>query len=361
MNKTLRSPQTVYTFAMWLVTLVFAGFLIGLGDKIIDDLRIAKEPPTLEDFADPGALRSARARIAGAQAGEPALDNEAAQASARSNQARTAYESAKSSFDAWIATRRATGDAARDPEVLSRTNDVVQLRTEQERRQQAVLDVQRRRAQQQQALAEARRDEARLLQAGRPAFEQAVRWRDLAVFGVRLAFTLPLLLIAAWFVARKRGSRYWPLMRGFVIAAAFAFFFELVPYLPSYGGYVRYAVGIVITLVAGQYGIRWMQGYLQRRQEEELRSETDRRAHLDNEQALLKMKSDLCPGCERPILTTGDIKPNFCCHCGLKLFDTCGTCQVRKNAYFKHCMVCGALAHPPLPAEAPAQAVPRTG
>ena len=344
MNKTLRSPQTIYNAAMWLVTLVFAGFLIGLGDKIIEDLRIAKEPPTLEDFADRAALRATRDRITQAQTAERALDSEATLATSASNQARTAYESAKSSFDAWIATRRATGDAASDPQVVSRTNEVVQLRSEQERRQQSVLDVQRRRALQQEAISDAQREEAGLLQSGEAAYERAVRSRDLTVFGVRLAFTLPLLAIAAWFVAKSRTSRYWPLMRGFVIAAAFAFFFELVPYLPSYGGYVRYAVGILITLVAGHYGIRWMQRYLQRRQEEERRSETDRRAHLNNEQALLKMKSDLCPGCERPIMTTGDVKPNFCCHCGLKLFDTCATCQVRKNAYFKHCMACGSLA-----------------
>ena len=57
---------------MWLVTMVIAGFLIGLGGKIIDELRIAQEPPALEDFADRSALAVAHDRIATAQKSEHA-------------------------------------------------------------------------------------------------------------------------------------------------------------------------------------------------------------------------------------------------------------------------------------------------
>ena len=78
---------------------------------------------------------------------------------------------------------------------------------------------------QQQALQDDQREVDRLLDAGTTAYQRALRARELTVFGVRLAFTLPLLLLAAWCVAKQRASRYWPLLRGFVIAAAFAFFF----------------------------------------------------------------------------------------------------------------------------------------
>jgi heme/copper-type cytochrome/quinol oxidase subunit 4 len=187
--------------------------------------------------------------------------------------------------------------------------------------------------------------EAALRETAQPAYERAQFATEMRVFGIRLALTLPLLLVAWWLVRRKRASAWWPLLRGVVLFALIAFFVELVPYLPSYGGYVRSIVGVVACIAIGRWGIGWMQHYVARREAAERQSEVIRREALRGDDAIKKMSLGMCPGCERPIATaasSGSTAPaNFCVHCGLTLFNQCGSCGTRKNAFFTFCPSCG--------------------
>ena len=342
MLKSLRVPERLFQIAMWLVSFFFATFLIGLGGKIVGDLPGVDRRLTLEQFLDPAQVvrhRTVRDSLGRLQ---PGLVAARERAQLRLTAAANTYRNARATFDNWIAARTATTDPSQDPEVVQRTHELDAIKSAERTAQAEVerLDAELLRASQ--ATDEEQRSYAALEEAARGQYDAARFRQELRVFAIRLALTLPLLLLAAWLVMRKRKSQYWPLARGFVLFALFAFFVELVPYLPSYGGYVRYGVGVIASALVGVYVIRAMQRYVARRAEVERQTESERRRALPSEEAIKKISAGVCPGCERAIAGSGSGAPaNFCVHCGMTLFDACTACGTRKNAFFHYCPACG--------------------
>lgn len=344
MIKGVRVPERVYRGVLWVVSIVFAGFIIGLGNLVIGDLPIVEGQVYTAPAEETPAVRQVRDEIRTVERSKTAIDDKLDIQRLQLDQAQRMSGTANETFKAWIAARTATTNPAQDPEVLARTRELEQLKANERSIQQAIADLENQRAPLDQRESTLRLRENQLISDAIPAQERAMFWQELRVFALRLAITLPMLGVAAWMVARKRKSDNWPLMRGFVLAAVFVFFVELVPYLPSYGGYIRYIVGIALTLAAGHFLIRNMRAYLANRQAIEAQAEKERRARVSHDEAFKKMAAKVCPGCDRPISTTGDAEANFCVHCGLTLFDHCHSCNTRKMAFFRFCMTCGTPA-----------------
>ncbi len=343
MSKALRLSEKWFQRGLWLVAFLFAGFLIGFGGKVVDNMNLVERPLQLDQFIDArqlsaaqGSLETAKQKAEEAQA---ALD----QAQQKHKVAQANTRAARETFDNWLATRRVTARPEQDPELIERTRQLDMLKAE-ERKALAAMEVQeQRRLDATQARSAASDRIFRLQEAAQEPFRKASQQRELRVFGYRLALTLPLLLIAGWLWKTKRKGTWWPFVWGFIFFALFAFFVELVPYLPSYGGYVRYLVGILLTVVAGRQAIVSLQRYLERQKAAEALPDTQRRESLGYDTALARMEKSVCPGCERHV----DLKDptlDYCPHCGIGLFNRCTACNARKNAFTRFCYSCGTQA-----------------
>ena len=344
MSKSLRLSEKWFRRGLWLVALVFAGFLIGLGSSIVGDLPRVERPLELEDFMDRSAADPLRQTISQTEEARKAAQGELEQTELRLDAARQANRNARETFSNWLSTRHATQLPDQDAELIARTKSLDALKAAEDEAQKKV-QVQRQRAlDARQAQAKAREQLSTLTREASEKLQKESRRVELRVFAYRLALTLPLLVLAGWLFVKKRKTTYWPFVWGFIFFALFAFFVELVPYLPSYGGYVRYLVGIVLTVLVGRYAIVALNRYLARQKLAEQQPDQVRREELSYDTALARLAKSVCPGCERPVdLKNTEI--DFCPHCGIGLFDHCGKCDARKSAFSKFCHACGTVAH----------------
>ena len=353
MVKGARVPERTYKIVLWVVSVVFAGFIVGLGNLVIGDLPQVEQTVAIEQFQDREALKPIDTELKDIDQRRGVIDDKLSVGNLQLEQARSAASTGQETFQAWIQTRTATTNPQQDPEVIARTRELEQLKGNERTAQTAIDDLNNERLALNQRTDELRADRAIIEDKAWPAYERAMFWQELRIFLFRLALALPMLLIAAWLVMKKRKSDYWPLHRGFVLAAVFVFFVELVPYLPSYGGYIRYGVGIVLTLAAGHFLIKNMRHYLENRKEVEAKAEEERRKLVSHDEAFKKMSAQVCPGCDRPVAAMDGSETNFCVHCGMTLFNDCGHCGKRKMAFFRYCMSCGTpaeTAEKPVPA-----------
>jgi hypothetical protein len=343
MSHSLRLSEKWFRLGLWLVALVFASFLIGLGGTVVDNLPKVEARVTLEDFVDKTAAKGERDALREAGKARQAAEDQLQQEELKLKVAQANSAAASETFYNWLATRHVTQRPEQDPELVSRTRELDALKVAEraalarvEGEQQALLDARQGEARHQAGI-------SRLEAAAGDEFARQQRSQELRVFLYRLALTLPLLAAAGWLFANKRQSMYWPFVWGFILFALFAFFVELVPYLPSYGGYVRYAVGILVTALVGRQAIVALNHYLERQKRVETLPDQQRRQELSYDTALARLAKKVCPGCERPVDPV-DAGIDFCPHCGICINDHCVHCNRRKSAFSPFCPACGTAA-----------------
>ena len=341
MSKSLRLPEKWFRRGLWLVAFAFAWFLIGLGGMVVGNLpQVDQRHQQIEDFIPTAEVQRVQSQLATARKAERSANKLSETARLKHEAESARYASARETFNNWVSTRRATERPEHDSELINRTQALDKLKDAENAAREALEEQERLSLEASQTVSAVEAEWESLKDEAQPEWLAAMRAAELHVFLVRLAITLPLLVAAGWLFAKKRKSTWWPFVWGFIFFALFAFFVELVPYLPDYGGYVRYIVGIVVTILLGRYAIVALNRYLERQKEQESLPEIQRRNELSYDVALGRLSKGVCPGCERPVdLKNGEI--NYCPSCGIGLFNRCGHCGTRKSSFSRFCHTCG--------------------
>jgi hypothetical protein len=335
-----RGPERLVRLGQWLIALLFAYFLIQVGGSLIADLPLLSQRPQQERFLDPARVGQLQRQQQPLQQRRDQLQEEIQRHTERQLLAGQAVEREKTSFETWRAARSATEQSQQNPEVIARARQLDRLLQQQ---QQLSDEGSRLEAQLQGAQKDLLPIEEQLEQLRRQARQRA----ELLAFAIRLLFVGPLLALALWQFRRYRSSDQWPFVWGFLLFGLFAFFVELVPYLPSFGAYIRYGVGALLTLLVGRSLIRWLNAYLLRKQQEQAAPQEQRQLQIRYEKALQSLGRNQCPSCERSLPEREGGLPNYCMHCGLQLQRNCEGCGSRHLACFPYCPSCGQAAGAP--------------
>ena len=184
---------------------------------------------------------------------------------------------------------------------------------------------------------------AKLAASDGERYTSVLRSHEIKQFAIRFGFALPILLLAVFAFVKWRRATYSPLAWGYIWFAVYVFFVGLVPYLPSFGGYFRFAVGAILTAVGGIYAIKQAAAYAARKQAELQRSREERAQQVSYQAAIAAFRVHTCPSCGMDY-NVGAIdggNPGHCFHCGIDLFRKC-TCGASTFAFFPYCAGCGA-------------------
>jgi predicted RNA-binding Zn-ribbon protein involved in translation (DUF1610 family) len=336
------------------ISLILCSFLILLCNKIIDDIDNATTKPSIEIFENKTSLAQLSTTSNRLNVQSEGLYSQKVLIAKTIKTAKENYFNEKQSFDNWVETRKTLGSPDKDQEVIYRAKKLDEIHKVEEdwkfkleilQSEIEVISKQNNRVQQ---LIEVEKKQAET------KLDNAIKRYELKVFLIRLLLVAPILALGIFFFIRFRRHKFWPLYFGFTLFAFYAFFFGLVPYLPSYGGYVRYAVGIVVSVGLGYYSIKTIRKYIDTKQAELKVSTEERSKKVQTEVAEKALENHYCPSCGKDFIIKRWEFPlkgkeselsttvtDFCRHCGLELFSNCKKCENKNFAHLPYCSSCG--------------------
>lgn len=349
-KKLERTSKIIY----YTISSILCLFLILLSVNIIDDLDTTASRPEMEQFENKTALTelNKKSKILSDE-----IDNLYNKKNSIDQAIATAKENCKNeqqSFDNWVKTRKTLGSPDKDEAVIERANNLdnfykieKEWRAQLSNKEKEIKDLEAK----QSVVYEQIQKENDI---ATDKYLKELKSYDLKVFFIRLIFVGPILALGIFFFIRYRRHKFWPLFFGFTLFSFYAFFFGLVPYLPSYGGYIRYTVGIIISIGLGYYAIKRIRRFIEEKQEQLKISTQERAKNVQTEVAEKALENHFCPSCgkdflikkwEFPLKITDNDSvrqvTDFCRHCGLELFNNCKSCGNKNFAHLPFCSSCG--------------------
>lgn len=342
-------------FINYTISTLLALFLIFLSSKIMDDVDEWEEMDSQQSFENPSIIHASQVIIDSLEAQIDLRQNKAEGIRQTVEIAQNNYQNEKQSYENWLAARKTIGSPKEDRAILNKAKRLDAYYKIAQDWQIELTDIENGIN----VLNDQKEIQFRNIsneqRAASDAWDVAYKAYNLKIFVIRLLIVLPILLLAIFFVVKFRSHKYWPLFLGFVFFALYAFFLGLVPYLPSYGGYVKYTVGIILSIVAGIYSINKVRAFMEMKKNELQESTKDRAKKVKSEVAEKALDQHMCPSCGKDFVVKkwgSDAKDkintalniqvtNFCRFCGLELFKTCGKCGTENYAHLPYCAGCG--------------------
>lgn len=342
-------------FIHYTIATVLCGFLIALTSVLMDDANQWKDYPFRESYENTELLNKQEGLKDSVESIINNLEKEEERLNLRLSAVETDHANAKESFDTWLAARGTIGSSAQDKAVLERASELDQYFVK-ERQINASIDSVGRLIHVKEAKQQEIQDVINLedVRTGKE-YHKAIRSYELGVFLIRFSIIFPILLLGIFFAVKFRKHKYWPIFLGFILFSIYAFFVGLVPYLPSYGGYIRYSVGIILCLVFGVYAINRIRAFIERKRNEMQVSQKERATNVQTDIAEKALEDHICPSCGKDFvirswrkLSGKDAKvqtiiknTKYCRFCGLVLFQDCESCGTENFSHLPFCSNCG--------------------